>query len=52
MTPQSGKKTRKRIRKSAKELASTSRGRWDDLADDVKDRVDDAFATARGRIQA
>jgi gas vesicle protein len=51
MTPQSGPKTRKKLRKSAKELAATSRGRWDDLAEDVKDRVDDAFASARKRVQ-
>ena len=49
--PQSGPKTRKKLRKSAKELAATSRGRWDDLAEDVKDRVDDAFASARKRVQ-
>lgn len=52
MTPQSGPKTRKRLKKSANRIAATSRERWDDLAEDVKDRVDDAFATARKRIQS
>ena len=51
MVPQSGKRTRKKIRKSAREIASTSRGRWDELAEDVKDRVDDAFAVAKKRVQ-
>jgi gas vesicle protein len=48
--PQSGRRTRRRIRKAAGELRDTSTDRWDDLADDVKVRVDDAIHGARKKF--
>ncbi|MDH5590462.1 MAG: YtxH domain-containing protein [Gemmatimonadota bacterium] len=45
--PEPGKRARRRIRKAAFELKDNAADRWDELADDVKGRVDDAFATAR-----
>lgn len=50
MAPQSGRRTRRRIQRAAKDVADSSRGRLEDLAEDVKDRVDDAFTAARKRI--
>lgn len=48
--PQSGKKTRKRLSKTAVGIRKSSADRWDELAEDVKDRVDDAISGARKRI--
>jgi gas vesicle protein len=48
--PQSGRRTRRRIRKAAGELRDTATDRWDDLADDVKVRVDDAIHGARKKF--
>lgn len=48
--PQSGKKTRKRIGKTAVRVRKNSADRWDELAEDVKDRVDDAISGARKKI--
>lgn len=48
--PQSGRRTRRRIRKAAGELRDTASDRWDELADDVKVRVDDAIHGARKKF--
>ena len=48
--PQSGRRTRRRIRKVAGELRDTASDRWDDLAEDVKVRVDDAIDGARQKF--
>ena len=48
--PQSGRKTRKRIRKTTHRIKGEAGDRWDDLADDVKGRVDDAIEGARKRF--
>lgn len=48
--PQSGRRTRRRIRKAAGELRDTASDRWDDLAEDVKVRVDDAIHGARKKF--
>ncbi len=50
MAPTSGKKTRKRITRSAEDLKEKAADRWDELADDVRDRVDEALSTARKRF--
>ena len=48
--PQPGHKTRKRVRKTARRLQGTATDRLDDLATDLKGRVDDAVGIARARL--
>jgi len=48
--PQSGPRTRKRLGKTARELRRNTSDRWDDLAEDVKGRVDDALTGARKHL--
>ena len=48
--PEAGMRTRRRIRKVAGELRDSAGDHWDDLAEDVKDRVDDAVRGARKRF--
>ena len=48
--PQSGHRTRRHIKKSALTLRESATDRFDDLADDVKGRVDDAIEGARKRF--
>lgn len=50
--PQSGRKTRKRLGKAAVGIRKSSADRWDDLAEDVKDRVDEAISGAKKRLGA
>ena len=49
-TPEAGTRTRRRIRRVAGELRNSASDHWDDLATDVKDRVDDAVHGARKRF--
>lgn len=48
--PQPGRKTRKRIRKTAKRIQGNASDRLDDLAGDIKDKVDEAVVAARDRL--
>ena len=48
--PEPGRKTRRRIRRSARDLKGSAEDRWEDLADDVRGRVDDALRGARAKI--
>lgn len=48
--PQSGRRVRKRIRRAADDFKDLATDRWDDLADDVKGRVDEAFEGAKKRF--
>jgi gas vesicle protein len=48
--PQSGKKTRKRLGKAAVGIRKSGVDRWDELAEEVKDRVDDAISGARKKL--
>ena len=48
--PEAGMRTRKRIRRVAGELKNSAGDHWEDLAEDVKDRVDDAVRGARKRF--
>jgi gas vesicle protein len=45
--PQPGKKTRKRIKKAAGTLRHSATDRLDDLADEVKGKVDEVIRGAR-----
>lgn len=48
--PQPGRKTRKRIRKTAKRIQGDASDRLDDLAGEIKDKVDEAVVAARDRL--
>lgn len=48
--PQSGRRTRRRIRRTAVDLRDQATDRWDELAEEVKGKVDDAMDIARKRI--
>jgi len=50
--PQSGERTRRKIKRTAGSLSDGAQDRFDDLADDVKRRVDDAVTGARKRIRS
>ncbi len=48
--PEAGMRTRRRIRKVAGGLRESAGDHWEDLAEDVKERVDDAVRGARKRF--
>ena len=48
--PQPGTRTRRKIRRAATHLRDGASDRWDDLADDMKRRVDDTVKSARRRL--
>lgn len=50
MAPEPGRRTRRRIQKGAEALGTQATDRWDELADDVKERVDQAVKGARKRL--
>lgn len=49
--PQSGRRTRRKIRRAAGDVRHDAEDRWDELAEDVKARVDDAVQGARSRLR-
>lgn len=49
--PEAGTRTRRRIRRVAGGLRDSASDHWDDLATDVKNKVDDAMQGARKRFQ-
>ena len=48
--PQLGHRTCRRIKKTALTIRDSATDRWDDLADEVKGKVDDAIDGARKRF--
>lgn len=48
--PESGRRTRRRISKTAEGVRNSAGDRWDDFTEDVKDRVDEAVQGARKRF--
>ena len=48
--PESGRRTRRKIKRAAGDIRATTTDRLEDLADDVKGRVDEAFEGARKRL--
>lgn len=50
MAPDSGRKTRKKISRAAEDLRENAQDRWDDIADEVRHKVDDALEGAKKRI--
>jgi len=49
-TPQSGPRTRRRIRRAAHDIRDGASDRWEDLADEMKRKVDETVRTARKRL--
>jgi gas vesicle protein len=49
-SPQSGKRTRRTIRRRAKRVRGSASGRLDDLASDLKAKIDDAVSAAHERV--
>lgn len=50
MAPESGKKTRRRITRAAEDLKGDASDRWEEIADEVKHKVDEAMDGARKRF--
>ena len=50
LAPDSRRKTRRRLHKVAGDLRETAADRWDEIADDVRGRVEEALQGARGRF--
>lgn len=48
--PSSGRRTRRKIRRAAGDLRLGAEDRWDDLADEVRARMEDAMAGARTKL--
>jgi len=48
--PQSGRRTRKRIARTARGITKNTADRWDDVAEEVRTRVDDVLTGARKRL--
>ncbi len=50
MAPSSGKRTRRRIQRAAGDLRHSATDRWDDIADEVRERVEEALDGAKRRV--
>ncbi len=50
--PQSGRRTRRKLGRAAVEIRQSSGDRWDDVAEEVRNRVDDALQGARKRLSS
>lgn len=49
-TPQSGRKARRELRRSARHIRGTTSDRFEDVADEVRGKVDEALRGARRRL--
>lgn len=50
--PESGRRTRRRLRRVATDARETATDRWEELSTDVKERVDDALQVAREKFSS
>jgi gas vesicle protein len=50
LAPDSGRKTRKRLHRAADDLKENASDRWEEIADQVRDRVEEALQGAKGRM--
>jgi gas vesicle protein len=50
--PQSGRRTRRKLGRAAVGIRKTTGDRWDEVADDVRTRVDEALQGARKRLKS
>ncbi|TFH66521.1 MAG: hypothetical protein E4G90_03110 [Gemmatimonadales bacterium] len=48
--PQTGRRTRRRIGRAAMDIRKTTGDRWEDVAEEVRTRVDEVLQGARDRI--
>jgi gas vesicle protein len=48
--PDSGRRTRRRLRKAAVGVKDTATDQWEEISSDVKEKVDDALKIARSRF--
>jgi gas vesicle protein len=48
--PQSGRRTRRKLGRAAVEIRQSTGDRWDDVAEEVRNRVDEALKGARKRL--
>jgi len=48
--PQSGRRTRRKLGRAAVEIRQSTGDRWDDVAEDVRNRVDEALMGARKHL--
>ena len=48
--PQSGRRTRRRLGRAAVEIKRSTGDRWDDVSEEVRDRVDEVLKGARKRL--
>jgi len=48
--PESGRRTRRRLKKVAGDLRETATDRWEELAEEMKGKVDDAIQGARQKF--
>ena len=50
LAPGSGRKIRRRIERVAGDLKETAADRWDEVADELTGRVEEALRVARGKL--
>lgn len=50
MAPESGKRTRKKLTRAAEDLRENANDRWEDIADEVREKVDEALDGAKKRF--
>lgn len=50
LAPDSGKKTRKRLHRAAGDLRENATDRWEEIADQVRDRVEEALQGTKGKF--
>ena len=48
--PQTGRRTRKKLGRAAMEIRRSTGDRWDEVTEDVKNRVDEVLQGARKRL--
>jgi len=48
--PEPGRRTRRKIQRKAVHLRDTTGDRWEDLADEVRDKVDEVLNGARSKL--
>jgi gas vesicle protein len=51
-TQESGRKNRKRFKRAAGEIRGSATDRFDDIASEVRDKVDDALRGARRHLES
>lgn len=49
LAPDSGRKTRRRLRRAAGGLRDTASDRWEEVAEEVRGRVEEALQAAKAR---